>query len=128
MSFLSDYYGCHQESLDLGIAGPLKDLRGYFRFGQDVLFYRQMGEYTCPTVNGHLFDASEHVCRHESAIYLPLDPAQVVNHLRYERYVDQLGQQRWIESEWIKKIYYMLRPLFPVSLRKHFQKVYLRGW
>jgi hypothetical protein len=123
-----DYYKCHQESLDFTSVGPLQDMHGYLRFRQDILCYGQTVGDTYPTVNGHLFDASEHVGRYEGTIFLPFDPAQIVNNLRYERYVDQSGQQRWIESTWIKRIYYMLRPLFPVFLRKHFQKVYLRGW
>jgi hypothetical protein len=123
-----DYYRCHQEILDFTLAAPLQDLCGYFRFGQDILCYGQTVGHTCPTVNGHLFDASEHIGRHEGAISLPFDPAQIVNNLRYELYVDQAGPWRWIESVWIRKTYYRLRPLFPVSLRKYFQKLYLRGW
>ena len=123
-----DYYRCHSESLDYPIASPLKDLCGYFGFDQDMLCNGQMVGNTCPTFNRHFLDASKDVNRHEGAISLPFDPDQIVNNLRYERYVDQLGQRRWMESEWIKKTYYLLRSFFPVSLRKYFQKVYLRGW
>src|SRR5262249_42594145 len=122
-----DYYKCHLESLDRIIVGPLKDLSGYFRFGHDILCYGQTDGYTYPTVNGHLFDASEHVGIYGGTIFLPFDPAQIVNNLRYERYVDQSGQRKWLESIWIKKMYYLLRPLFPVALRKHFQQLSLRG-
>jgi len=125
---LVEYYRCHPESLDFTIAAPLQDMCSYFRFGQDILCYGQTVGYTCPTVKGHIFDAAEHVGRHEGTISLPFDPAQVVNNLRYECYVDQSGQRTWLESEWIKKIYHTLRPFFPVSLRKYFQKAYLRGW
>jgi hypothetical protein len=121
---LVDYYRCYPSALDFPIAALLQDLHRYSLFSQDILGYGRMVGY----VNGYLFDASAYVGRHKGTIFLPFDPAQVVNNLRYEHYVDQSGQQRWIESEWIKQIYYMLRPLFPVSLRKHFQKVYLRGW
>src|SRR4029453_17403339 len=123
-----DYYKGHPEMLDLTIAVPLKDLCGYFRFGQDILCYGQTVASTSPTVNGHLSNAPEHVCSHAGTIILPFDPAQTVNNLRYERYVDQSGQRTWLESDWIKKLYYRLRPLFPISLRKYLQKAYLRGW
>jgi hypothetical protein len=93
-----------------------------------LTYYGQTAGYPCPIVNGHLFDASAHVRRQGHASFLPFDPVQVVDNLRYERYVDQLGQQRWLENAWIKKIYYLLSPFFPIALRKHFQKVYLRGW
>jgi hypothetical protein len=59
---------------------------------------------------------------------LPLDFTQLVNDLRYERYVDRASQQRWMEGAWLKKAYYLLRPLLPVSLRKYVQKVYLQDW
>src|SRR5262249_9540816 len=107
-----DYYRGHAEMLDFTVAVPLKDLCGYFRFGQDILCYGQTVGYTSPTVNGYLSDASEHVGRQEGTMILPFDPAQTVNNLRYERYGDKSGQQRWIESGWIKKIYYILRPVF----------------
>jgi hypothetical protein len=33
-----------------------------------------------------------------------------------------------VEKTWIKDIYYRLRPLMPVSFRKHLQGIYLRNW
>lgn len=125
---LLDYYRCPQEFLNFHIAGPLKESSGYFRFGPDALCYGQTSGYTCATVNGHLFDVSQLVRSHRHTSFLPFDLAQVVDNLRYERYVNQSGQQRWTERAWIKKAYYLLRPMFPVALRKQFQKVYLRGW
>jgi hypothetical protein len=88
----------------------------------------QTVEYSHRTNNGHLFDASEHVRRHKGALLLPFDFTQLVNNLRYERYVDRAGQQRWVEGERLKKAYYLLRPLLPVPLRKYIQKIYLQGW
>jgi len=54
------------------------------------------------------------------------DVAQAVDNLRYERYVDPAG--RWLEKPWAKGLYYGLRPFLPIPLRKHLQRVYLRGW
>src|SRR5262245_2865899 len=119
------YYRCPKEFLDFCVAEPVQGPSGYFHFGPDLTCYGQ----TCPTtINGPLFDTSAHVRRHGHTSVLPFDPAQVVDNLRYERYVDHAGQQRWLEQAWIKQIYYRLRPLLPVALRKHFQKLYLRGW
>src|SRR5262245_18474704 len=123
-----EYYRCPQALLDFSVAGPLRESEGYFYFGQDLICYGHTSGDCCPTVNGSLFDASEHICRHEHTSCLPFDPAQVVNNLRYERYIDQSSQRRWLEKAWIKNMYYLLRPMFPVPLRKHFQQLYLRGW
>ena len=125
---LIEYYKCPQEFLDFPVTGTFKESSGYFRFGQNVICYGQTSGYSCSTVTGHLFDASEHVCRHEHTSFLPFDLAQIVDNLRYERYTEQAGQLQWLENTWIKKIYYLLRPMLPVSLRKHVQKVYLRDW
>src|SRR5262249_1087917 len=97
-------------------------------FGPALTCYGQTSGYTCPTVNDHLFDASAHVSRHGHTSFLPFDPSQVLDNLRYERYVDHSSQRRWMEQAWIKQSYYLLRPLLPVALRKHLQRVYLRGW
>src|SRR5690554_4634893 len=99
-----DHYRCHPESLDFISYGTLKD------FAQGLPCYGRTVGYTCPSTNM------------ENAQLQPFDPAQVVS-LRYERYVDYAGPRKWSEGKWIKKIYYMLRPLFPVSLRKYFQQL-----
>src|SRR5438132_1060174 len=118
-----EYYRCPQELLDCHVVGSLKASDGYFRFGQDLICYGQTSGYTHPTVNGALFDASAHVHRHKYTCLLPFDLTQAVNNLRYERYVDQASQELWFQNVWVKKFYYILRPLLPVSLRKHLQKV-----
>ena len=110
------YYRCPEEFLDFHIAGPLQESRGYFHFGPDLTCYGQTSGCTCPTVDDHLFDVSAHVRRHGHTSLLPFDPTQVVDNLRYERYVDHSGQRRWMEQKWIKQTYYLLRPLFPVAL------------
>src|SRR5262249_17251205 len=56
------------------------------------------------------------------------DLTQVVDNLRYERYVDQAGQGPLGKNAWVKQCYYLLRPLLPIVLRKYLQKVSLRGW
>lgn len=123
-----EYYRYPQELVDFHVAGSLKESDGYFRFGPNLVCYGQISGYSCPSVNGPLFDASEHVRNYEHISFLPFDLTQVVNNLRYERYVDQAGQGLWSQNAWVKKFYYILRPLLPVSLRKHLQKVFLRGW
>jgi hypothetical protein len=123
-----EYYRCPQELLDFRVAGSLNESWGYFRFGPDLVCYGQTSGAPCPAVNGALFDASAHVRRHEHTSFLPFDLTQVVDNLRYERYVDQAGQGAWSQHAWVKKFYYILRPLLPISLRKHFQQLSLRKW
>src|SRR5262245_45881983 len=85
---LLEYYRCPQEYLDFCVSAPLQGSSGYFHFGPALTCYGQTSGYTCPTVNDHLFDASAHVSRHGHTSFLPFDPSQVLDNLRYERYVD----------------------------------------
>jgi hypothetical protein len=123
-----EYYKCPQEYMGFHVTNSLKESDGYFRFSPDLICYGQTSGYPCPTVNGSLFDASEHVRRYENISFLPFDLTQVVDNLRYERYVDQVDQGSWTQNAWVKQFYYLLRPLLPVALRKDLQKISLRGW
>ena len=92
-----------------------------------MICYGQTTGNTSATVHKPLWDASQHVASQEWTIVLPFDLTQVVDSLRYERYVKQ-SSQWWLEEQWVKNIYYLLRPLLPTSLRRHIQKLALGGW
>jgi hypothetical protein len=51
-----------------------------------------------------------------------LTPADVVQNLRYERYLTPEG------NGLLRQAYYFARPLLPVAIRKHLQKLWLRDW
>src|SRR6266571_4941633 len=125
---LMAYYRCPEACLDFCVAAPWKESSGYLRFGREVICYGQTSGYTSPTVKGPLFDAFTRVRNRGATSVLPFDPAQVVDNLRYERYVDPASPPRWLERAWIKHTYYLLRPWLPVALRKHIQQRYLRDW
>ena len=122
---LIEYYQYPKGLFDLDIAGLLQESSGILQKG---FCYRQTSISTCPTVNSNLFYDSPPVYNHDQINSLLCNFAQVVDYLRYERYVGQLYPQRWCEAAWIKKIYYLLRPFLPVALRKQCQKRYLLGW
>jgi hypothetical protein len=117
-----------EEILDFSSAGSVQELRGYFQFGPSVICYGQTIGNTSAIVCKHLWDASQHVGNQGRTFVLPFDLTQVVDSLRYERYVKQSSQCWWLEEQWVKNIYYILRPLLPTSLRRHIQKFALRGW
>jgi peptidoglycan/xylan/chitin deacetylase (PgdA/CDA1 family) len=83
---------------------------------------------TSVSTDGPLFDASQHIQRSQGLASLPFDTNQVVDNLRYERYVEPAGWQARVQSSWVRDVYYRLRPMLPVALRKHLQRIYLRDW
>ena len=124
---LLEYYRCPEEYAQfISPSDPAGDST-YFRYGQDVICYGAFGKR--PLVKspaGDLYDASEDVSVEAGRIYLPFDPSAIIDNLRCEKYVDDWRQDSALAS--IAEIYYWLRPLLPVSVRRHLQQVYLRGW
>jgi hypothetical protein len=59
--------------------------------------------------------------------YLPFDFMQIIDGLRNESYT-RSSQSSSLSKEAIRRIYYFLRPALPVSVRKHLQKLHLKGW
>lgn len=61
---------------------------------------------------------------------LPANADEIVDNLRFERYIDNAlqGNGRTGAKSAARKIYYLLRPLFPVAFRKHLQRIALKGW
>ena len=61
---------------------------------------------------------------------LPRDPDAVVEFLRMEKYQNQVGGSATApgSGSLVRRAYYWVRPVLPVSLRKHMQRMALRGW
>lgn len=127
-SALFEYYRCPHEFLSSQAVAPSQGSHGYFGFGPDLHCYGQTSKDTSLTLNDALFEVSTQVRSEQSSVVLPFDPTQVLDNLRYERYVKHTGRHRWLESLGAKKSYYWLRPLLPVLIRRYFQQIYLRGW
>jgi len=120
------HYRCSEELIRFRVGGFLKKPSGFFRFGEDIVCYGQTVGAVSPIAKGALFDASQHVEGNGHGLLLPFDGRQVVDNLRYELYVK--SGNRLIERAWVKDLYYRLRPMLPVPLRKHLQKLYLSDW
>lgn len=80
----------------------------------------------CDTKANTLKDATKQFYIDGTSCILPFDPDEVAKTLRFERYLDKPQKSR--KKELIRKLYYLLRPAFPVSVRRHLQKAWLRGW
>src|SRR5262249_13070209 len=70
-----------------------------------------------------------HLTPGSSVNALPFDPTQVVDNLRCERYVESNGAEASLLRNGVfREAYYVIRPLMPVSVRKHLQRRYFHGW
>lgn len=128
---LQEYYRCPDQFGDFVVSKDLSVEEGFFRFGGDTICY---GQYAGSSPSKHLThglpDATRAAEFDGYQLHLPFDFSQVINNLRHERY--QLNSSRVFEKitggTASRKIYYLLRPILPVWVRKHLQRVRLRGW
>lgn len=125
-SSVVQYFRCPERYVRLELSGPLSANSGYFRFGEDTLYGRVNGLPATSAV-GVLQNQMEvaEATASDGVAYLPFDVTEVVNGLRHELYVN--GSRTRMESA-LSAVYYFVRPILPVSARKHLQRIHLKGW
>jgi hypothetical protein len=123
-----DYYRCPDSFVDFKLAdGQNNNTRpGYFEFGPGLICYGRSTLDGPENVTDPLPDALSQVRIEGSSCFLPFNPTDIADNLRYERYVGRVKRQRW--KSLIRQIYYALRPALPVSVRRHLQRAWLKGW
>jgi hypothetical protein len=126
-----EYYRCPASCVDFRPAGDLLPASGFFRFGRDLTCYGKASSVkTHREPLGSLEDVSSLTRLDTNATYLPFDPDEVVDNLRLERYgaASPVGVRDSVTHTVGRKAYYAMRPLLPTSVRKHLQRMALRGW
>ncbi len=128
---LIEHYRCPERFAEFSLAGELSACAGYFRFGEENICY---GQYTSGSpakrVTDDLCDAAAHTTTDGLVLRLPFEPKQIINNLRFERYVansHEDGRGLVIRSA-VRTAYYLVRPVLPVQVRKHLQRFHLGGW
>jgi hypothetical protein len=128
---LVNYYKCPETFCKIELTGELSKNGGFFRFGHDTLCYGKCHSASpASRPDGAVFDVCDAVELKQGSVKLPFDLTEVVNNLRYERYVsnaEPLLPFRLLKAA-IRKTYYLLRPWMPVSVRKHLQRIRLSDW
>ena len=128
---ISDYLRCPEGLLPIAqAAGPTTDA-GFFRFGKDVICYGKCSAVVPqPAFSWESPDAFEHAHLDHGTVILPFDLSEVVERFRREEYTGALSQKvrNWSHARLLRLGYYIVRPFLSVALRKHLQRLSLRGW
>ena len=121
-----DYYRCPEEYSRFLRRKAQPVAEGYFSFGADATCYGHFSGGT-PAADpaGHLHNASDDVVIEGGNAFLPFDPDEVVENFRRELYV---GDWRTGGVSFLANLYYFLRPVLRVGLRRRLQQIHLRGW
>src|SRR5467141_3717159 len=124
---LSEYYGTPLVSPTFHPFREGENEAGFFRFGADVVCYGECSSGVAADVQASAdLDASKAVTVAGSEIHLPFEISEIIDNLRREHYVRQLsfGRKGFTQHALIRKVYYFLRELLPVWMRRHLQKSY----
>ena len=127
---LFDYFGCPRDLVALSAAERLLSDPGYFAFGDAVAYGRSDRCRVTSLPTDGLEDSLPAVAATHDGVRLPFDLDEVVTNLRQERYRQPargyLEQATSVGT--IQSLYYLLRPVLPVAVRRHLQRVRLSGW
>src|SRR5882724_9000029 len=125
-----EYFRCPANYVDLRLKGELLPEPGFFRVGPDLTLYgRVSAGQTRRDSSGPLDDVSSALRVERNTCVLPFDLDEVVENLRRERYDGAMPVlRRSATKAFGRKTYYAMRPFLPTSVRKHLQRMALRGW
>lgn len=123
---LVDYYRCPPELIQLDIRSPRGGSAGFFRLGKETTcFGRIAGQQPADSPSDSLPDATAGMHVEPGSVTVPFDPCEVADNLRLENYTTVRGPAA---SSMIRRLYYLLRPLLPVPVRRYPQRFRLRDW
>ena len=126
---LLDYYRCPEEFVRCSLQGELAPDTGYFRFGTDAICHGALTKGRgCHAVTEELYDVLSDASVQPGTVGLSFDPEQTVQDLRLERYCSSSQKEGLLAGTYARRLYYMARPLLGVGVRRHLQKLTLKGW
>jgi hypothetical protein len=124
---LTDYYRCPSNLLRFLPTHQPKGMIGYFQLDQDTICYGRLADADAAgTCNAE--DVLRRAQAETEGIRLPFDPGEVVENLRRERYTAHYREEGHLLNTVLRKLYYVVRPYLSVPVRRHLQKIHLRGW
>jgi hypothetical protein len=125
-----EYFRCPSDYADFRLERELLPNPGFFRVGPALTCYGKLSAgHTTSEPFALLDDVSSAVRVENNICFLPFDLDEVVENLRFERYDGAMPALRHSVTKAVgRRTYYTMRPFLPTSVRKHLQRMALRGW
>ena len=126
-SAVEDHFRTPEDFFNFNLLDELGSAAAFFHCGGEVTAYGSLSERVLRSTPGAtLHDTLEDVQFQGPCCLLPFNPSEVAANLRMERYpIESL--HNGLANPFFRSVYYTLRPLLPVSLRKHAQRTALRN-
>lgn len=126
---LVEYFRCPPSYALTSAAPDLPAQSGYFRVGAGTAYGRQSAVPVHSRADGDLQDVLPDASRVAAHLQLPFDLAEVLDNLRRERYPEAQKAIEHVSTPTMTRgLYYLVRPLLPVQVRKHLQRLHWQGW
>jgi hypothetical protein len=126
-SDLEKYFRCPGQYLNFALRSGHSSSCGYFQVGGTATCYGDyFGHQPAKQPDVVLHDALQDTVLENGTTYLPFVPSQVFDNLRSEKYASDWRQAGLMSA--LAKMYYFIRPVLSVGMRRHLQKFYLRDW
>jgi hypothetical protein len=126
---ISDYYRSPDGLVEFATSAKLQGDPGFFKFDGITCFGRSTGPVSL-SADAELADCGSKILENRSGAVLEFDPDEISENLRRERYTVS-GRKNSVTNlsrRGARSAYYALRPLLPVSVRKHIQRMHASGW
>jgi len=129
LSAISNYYRIPESSITFHRNNRPQAEPGFFKFDAIPCFGR-CSVPVAQTADGHLIDCGSSAQVVAGVLSLDFDPDELAENFRRERYVDTRRRSALsrVLHRSVRGVYYGLRPLLPVAVRKHIQRAYASGW
>src|SRR6266404_1331039 len=125
---VNDRYRCPAKFLDIGVNRQLSTDAGYFLFGPNTTCYgRSSSGVGASRPDSSLLDAIADVSMDDGRLSLPFNPTEIIENLRLERYANGTGRESSFDNL-LRRLYYLLRPLTNLEVRRQVQKFRARNW
>jgi hypothetical protein len=121
-----EYFRCPERYGSFAVETPFSEA-GYFEFNEKILFGRRSDGESEESPAAPTVILQPEFSPENHSVPLPFDADEVIDNLRLERYVSSAQQAHPVNSL-VGRVYYSVRPLLPVRLRRHLQKARLSGW
>ncbi len=109
-------YRCPEEFCEFALSGALSSDEGYFRSGARL-----------SRVDSFLENALKSAAADNGQVTLPFSPTEIIDNLRLERYAHSDAIRNGPQN-WLRKMYYQLRPFLTPPTRKRVQRFHARNW
>lgn len=124
-----DYFRCPDSTVRFSLTGELSKESGYFGFGKGITCYgRTASSEALPNYSSDLWDSTPAIKTGFREVGIPFDLDEIAANLRCELYAgySTKSETRLPPHPFIRNLYYLGRPLMPVSFRKILQRMRLK--